>query len=871
MSLINVYPPKTYFGAGDIQKSLGSLPGFPWAKYPGEKHLPGHNYTGPGTRLDLRLDENDNPKPGEEPVNKVDATALKHDILYRNKDITFRHHADKQMIDELENIPNPTFKEKLQRALIIKLLKAKLKLDKDHVENRINDVKRYLRRNIKNLVDELKLQQELTSLKRLIQVDKTSQLQNSISKLDDKITNVKIDVQRLIDNPNVNEDRLKCNLTALERKLGELLAELDKTADKTELQNSISSLNEKIAKQKSDVQDIINTLPIDKDTLKRQLTALDTKITDELEKEVNVIKNFLQNKFRDDMKNYIKEQVNLLVSRIHDDFLRQERKLTKLEAIVTDKSYYFNLPFENKENKEVLKFAGYYTLKSSFVPGLSTRAKNISKISMNPSKISSVKSKDSGKPKFVELQQYPGYDKNEITPLPCDIDPIDMLSIVAQASMDLHKKPRYRPEFERLFYSRMSQAILQDIFWYFFLEKYQPGCTAQPKLFNRISHNYVKLLIYCKIKVYKETFFKDYPILMAQAIYVSFCHAFQDSYRQFGEDFKDELVNLVSEWMAGIRLAPRSWATWNFDKLDPPNIKSRDEMLPQNNKKSAPALNLDYLDSLISRHTSDGGSVTSLSQSGSKSSLSWINKHNRNQRSTNRGSHISHRQESPSPNGDTSKVIDSVAKAQISARKSLNHQKSINELRKNNETLTPIREIEGDENAEKNVMSRLSSDLLKELNSRHVIESHPACKGPDFIKTSFNIFGQSPLVTHFLRMKQLSTKSGYNVRVQRTELENLPSLDQPTYRDVIHESFKNIKDIERKFKEMYNKNLKESATYVHQQQRIVRQHEKREAVLMTKPKEVKRLSNLIILEQKKDEDSISAGADAAIETALLAE
>ncbi|ESO94421.1 hypothetical protein LOTGIDRAFT_175419 [Lottia gigantea] len=130
MSLINVHPPKTYFGAEDIQKSLGSLPGFLWAKYPAEKHLPGHNYTGPGTRLDLRLDENDNPKPGEEPVNKVDAAALKHDILYRNKDITFRHQADKQMIDELENIPNPTFKEKLQRSLIIRLLKAKLKLGK---------------------------------------------------------------------------------------------------------------------------------------------------------------------------------------------------------------------------------------------------------------------------------------------------------------------------------------------------------------------------------------------------------------------------------------------------------------------------------------------------------------------------------------------------------------------------------------------------------------------------------------------------------------------------------------------------------------------------------------------------------------------
>ncbi|ESO84188.1 hypothetical protein LOTGIDRAFT_155513 [Lottia gigantea] len=191
-----------------------------------------------------------------------------------------------------------------------------IQIDKNHVENRITDVKKFIRRNIKNLVDKPKLQQELTSLKRLIQVDKTSQLQNLISKLDNKIM--------------------------------------------------------KIVKQKSDVQDIINTLPIDKDTLKRQLTALDTKITDELEKEMGVIKNFLQNKFRDDMKNYIKEQVNLLVSRIHDDFLRLERKLSKLEAIVTDKSYYFNLPFESDtvfDRKDQIYKSNKYRFKAEIKVG----------------------------------------------------------------------------------------------------------------------------------------------------------------------------------------------------------------------------------------------------------------------------------------------------------------------------------------------------------------------------------------------------------------------------------------------------------------------------------------------------------------------
>ncbi|ESP04439.1 hypothetical protein LOTGIDRAFT_170832 [Lottia gigantea] len=165
--MIVAHAPKTYFGSGDIQKSLGSLPGFPWAKYPGEKHLPGHNYTGPGTRLDLRLDENDKPKPGEEPVDTVHAAALKHDILYRNKDINFRHEADRQMIIELENIPNPTFKERMQRVLIIKLLKAKMKLGMglaDEIHKEFRKTKNFLKVKVK--VDSLFFKHSLSSNKK---------------------------------------------------------------------------------------------------------------------------------------------------------------------------------------------------------------------------------------------------------------------------------------------------------------------------------------------------------------------------------------------------------------------------------------------------------------------------------------------------------------------------------------------------------------------------------------------------------------------------------------------------------------------------------------------------------------------------------
>ena len=47
---------------GDIQKfSSGSK--FTTTGIPGELHLPGYSFCGPGTNLDKRLDKADNPKP----------------------------------------------------------------------------------------------------------------------------------------------------------------------------------------------------------------------------------------------------------------------------------------------------------------------------------------------------------------------------------------------------------------------------------------------------------------------------------------------------------------------------------------------------------------------------------------------------------------------------------------------------------------------------------------------------------------------------------------------------------------------------------------------------------------------------------------
>ena len=50
-------------------------------------------------------------------------------MVYRDHaDLESHHVADLQMNQELQSIPNPTFHEKVERAIVIRLLRAKMKL-----------------------------------------------------------------------------------------------------------------------------------------------------------------------------------------------------------------------------------------------------------------------------------------------------------------------------------------------------------------------------------------------------------------------------------------------------------------------------------------------------------------------------------------------------------------------------------------------------------------------------------------------------------------------------------------------------------------------------------------------------------------------
>ena len=94
---------------------------------PVEMHLVGHNFTGPGTKLNKRLNPDLTPKKWSKPINRVDKAAYHHDLCYlKNNDTTTRNAVcDKNMLKELKGIYNPTIRERMERGLVSSLIGAK--------------------------------------------------------------------------------------------------------------------------------------------------------------------------------------------------------------------------------------------------------------------------------------------------------------------------------------------------------------------------------------------------------------------------------------------------------------------------------------------------------------------------------------------------------------------------------------------------------------------------------------------------------------------------------------------------------------------------------------------------------------------------
>ena len=112
---------KTQKGGSLLNKAINNLPF--------EMHLPGHNFTGPGTKLNKRLNPDLTPKQWSKPVNRVDKAAYHHDVCYFKNDDTATRNAvcHKNMLKELKGIYNPTLRERLDKSIVSKLIGTKVK------------------------------------------------------------------------------------------------------------------------------------------------------------------------------------------------------------------------------------------------------------------------------------------------------------------------------------------------------------------------------------------------------------------------------------------------------------------------------------------------------------------------------------------------------------------------------------------------------------------------------------------------------------------------------------------------------------------------------------------------------------------------
>ena len=80
-------------------------------------HLPGHYFTGPGTKLYKRLNQDATPKEWSKPINRADNAAYHHDLCYSKHDDakTRNEVCDKTMLGELNGIVNPTLRERINK------------------------------------------------------------------------------------------------------------------------------------------------------------------------------------------------------------------------------------------------------------------------------------------------------------------------------------------------------------------------------------------------------------------------------------------------------------------------------------------------------------------------------------------------------------------------------------------------------------------------------------------------------------------------------------------------------------------------------------------------------------------------------------
>ena len=183
------------------------------------------------------------------------------------------------------------------------------------------------------------------------------------------------------------------------------------------------------------------------------------------------------------------------------------------------------------------------------------------------------------KPRLIELATFPGYFDHEPTPLPFNLTAADILNDVIDAQSYLKRKPRFTEYCRNNCMDVKIHKILLDLFWWLFLDLYNQNKFVQQNLFIRIANTFGDFFsLLGNENRFKDRFLQVQLDILSQAVFTVFIRAYPTSLKQFDEDFKSKICNLIHFWFSGIPPFPNSWKNWPLERLIQDNVLQRNSI-----------------------------------------------------------------------------------------------------------------------------------------------------------------------------------------------------------------------------------------------------------------------------------------------------
>lgn len=411
--------------------------------------------------------------------------------------------------------------------------------------------------------------------------------------------------------------------------------------------------------------------------------------------------------------------------------------------------------------------------------------------------------------KTIEFCQFPGFRHGELVELPAQIESLPILHKITKAQ-DFN--PGFKKFWKKLFLSEASVAVLQDTFWWIFLHKFDQGrnrTESMSLLYDRIADSYVALFTSIHNDV-KDKFLSVYPNCLSQAVFLIYHQAFPESGNRLADDFKQELCNTVFEWVTGIKPATQIFQKWDIKKMETDSAKGKktERQVSETTQKimQAAALNKEVSASLdmesFHKVIDNLGAISGIGQ----------------------GSASTARQ---TPQG-ASREVTKVTNFSLPTNGTVTSQQA---MYSTFSRTSPSR------------MATCGSAVRKKTNK----QSHQIGPGPEYERVMFNVQGRSPLISHYLHMRQLRDFHQPGKKVRRTEIAALPP-EGPTYKQLIQKTIAMSEAIQREYQKICDETDQEIYELKRKQRESNLEFNKlsKELMITKNPLDLKILSDKII-------------------------